>query len=38
MSLMNAMHLILIATLLWGLLWSLPQAESQEITLHLPKR
>ncbi len=38
MTLMNAMHLILIATLLWGLLLSLPQAEAQEITLNLPKR
>lgn len=38
MSLMNAMQLILIASLLWGLLWSLPQAEAQELSLHLPKR
>lgn len=38
MSLMNAMHLMLIATLLWGLVMSLPQAEAQEISLNLPKR
>ncbi len=38
MSLMNAMHLILIATLLWGLVMSLPQAEAQEVSLNLPKR
>ncbi len=37
MTLMNAMHLVLIATLLWALVLSLPNAEAQEISVTLPK-